>query len=329
MSRQIFNVGIDIGGTNTKVCLTEESGKILLQETIKTMQNRGSDAIVGSVIQGIDTILEKATLKHTDVHSIGVGVPGTANSDTGIVVFAPNLFWRNVDIVGPIEQTFHVPVYVLQDTRAAAWAEYMVGAGAGFRGVASVTLGTGVGCGMVFDGHIFHGALNSAGEFGHQLVEFDGNLCNCGRRGCVEAYAGGLAILREANMRIPGIHELVQKSPSQVGVQDVFRLALEGNEQALHIIRDVVKYIGIGLVNLINTCSVEVISLSGGISNAPDELLLEPLRKFVRERAYVAVANRVRVCRSPLGEDAPLVGAALFHGEKSLSLASNAPRECF
>jgi glucokinase len=166
---------------------------------------------------------------------------------------------------------------------------------------------------MVFDGMIFHGALNTAGEFGHQIVELDGNLCNCGRRGCLEAYAGGLAIVRDAKKRIPGIDELLHKKPSTVGVHDVYQLAQEGNAQARQLTDSVVKYIGMGLVNLINICSVELISISGGISNAPSELLLNPLIEFVRNRAYESVAGKVRVYRSALGENAPLIGAGLLY----------------
>jgi len=309
----MLNVGVDIGGTNIKFGVTDENGKILLQRKTKTRPDRGSDLIVGSIIQGIEEILVEASLRHEDLKSIGLGVPGTVDSKSGVVVYAPNLFWRDVEIVKAIQQAFNVPVYIVQDARAAAWAEYLIGAGKGLRSVASVTLGTGIGCGMVFDGMIFHGALNTAGEFGHQIVELDGNLCNCGRRGCLEAYAGGLAIVRDAKKRIPGIDELLHKKPSTVGVHDVYQLAQEGNAQARQLTDSVVKYIGMGLVNLINICSVELISISGGISNAPSELLLNPLIEFVRNRAYESVAGKVRVYRSALGENAPLIGAGLLY----------------
>jgi glucokinase len=315
MSGQLFNVGVDVGGTNIKFGVTDENGKILLQEKAKTEPARGSNVIVESIIQGIHAILVKASLRHQDVNSIGLGVPGTADSKNGMVVYAPNLFWRSIEIVKAIQPAFNVPVYIVQDTRAAAWAEYLVGAGKGLRSVASVTLGTGIGCGMVFDGRIFHGALNTAGEFGHQIVELNGNPCNCGRCGCLEAHAGGLAIVRDAKKNISGIHELLHKKPSTIGVHDVYRLAQEGNPQARQVTDSVVKYIGMGLANLINLCSVELISLSGGISNAPAELLLDPLIEFVRSRAYESIAAKVRICRSALGEDAPLIGAALLYRE--------------
>jgi glucokinase len=315
MSGQILNIGVDVGGTIIKIGVIDDNGRILLQEKMRTEADRGSDVIISSIIQNIDAILAKGSLRQEDVTSIGLGVPGTADSENGVVVYAPNLFWRNVEIVKSIQRVFDVPIYVAQDTCAAAWAEYLVGVGQGRRSVASVTLGTGIGCGMVLEGRIFHGALNTAGEFGHQIVELDGNLCNCGRRGCLEAYAGGLAIVREAKKRIPGIHELLRKNPSKVGVHDVYRLAQEGNPQARELTDSVVNYVGIGLVNLINLSSVELICISGGISNAPSELLLDPLIDFVRNRAYESIADRVEICTSSLCENAPLIGAALLYQE--------------
>jgi glucokinase len=232
-------------------------------------------------------------------------------------VFAPNLFWENVPIVRILRRLFNIPVCIAQDTRAAAWAEYLIGAGRGLDSVVSVTLGTGIGCGMVVAGRIYHGALNTAGEFGHQIVELDGHPCNCGRRGCLEAYAGGPAVVRRAKAAIPELGELVHKASDEIDVDDVFSLALNGQPEACRVAGDVVKYVGMGLVNLININSPQLISISGGISNAPRELLLDPLVDFVRSRAYQSAATGVRICRSQVGEDAPLVGAALLYRENA------------
>jgi glucokinase len=313
MSRAAFNVGVDIGGTNIKFGIVDEIGKILIAKKTPTESQRGSDAIVASIIDDVTSLLHEASLHRDDLISIGLGVPGTADAATGTVVYAPNLFWKNVVIAPAIEDALHIPVSIAQDTRAAAWAEYLVGAARGAHGIAAVTLGTGIGCGMVIDGKIFHGALNTAGEFGHQIVEIDGEACNCGRHGCLEAHAGGLAIVREAKKRIPAIATLLGKNLDCIGVDDVFVLALSGNSQARALTDSVVRFIGVGLVNLINLTSVEMICLSGGISNAPESLLLLPLVSFVRARAYQTVAYEVKVCRSALGEDAPLIGAALLH----------------
>jgi glucokinase len=313
MAEQKFSVGVDIGGTNVKFGVVDASGKILLQKRADTDPARGSDAIISTIAKAIEDLLQETSLRPRDLAGIGLGVPGTADSVHGTVVYAPNLFWRDVAIVAAIQPHFDAPIFIAQDTRAAAWAEYLVGSGRGLRGLAAVTLGTGIGCGIVIDGRIFHGALNTAGEFGHQIVEIDGEPCNCGRHGCLEAHAGGLAIVREAKKRISEIGVLLGKDPHGISVADVFRLSEQGHPKARQLTDSVVRYIGIGLVNLINLNSLEMICISGGISNAPPELLLEPLIALVRDRAYQAISDKVRICKSTLGEDAPLIGAALLY----------------
>ena len=312
----MLHVGVDIGGTNTKIGLLDRQGRILARDKMKTEPGRGSQAILESIVERIHALLIAFSQHSRNVATIGVGVPGTADDKTGVVIYAPNLFWEHVAVCAPLRQAFSAPLFLTQDTRAAAWAEYLAGAGKGLRSVASVTLGTGIGCGLVMDGRIFHGALNTAGEFGHQIVEPGGYRCNCGRQGCLEAYAGGLAIIREAHNRIPNISDLLGKDASQVSVRDVYMLAMQGNEQALEVARRVVRYIGMGLVNLINLSGVELICISGGISNAPSALLMDPLVAFVRANAYVSIAGKVRISLSVLGEDAPLIGAALLYREE-------------
>ncbi len=310
-----LHLGVDIGGTNIKFGVVDEAGTILLRRRTETGAQRGSGAIVSSIVQEIESVLKDPLLQNRKLESIGLGVPGTADSVRGVVVYAPNLFWRNVELAAALQPVFQTPVFVAQDTRAAAWAEYLVGEGRGLRGLAAVTLGTGIGCGLVLDGKIFHGALNTAGEFGHQIVAIGGEACNCGRCGCLEAHAGGLAIVREAKKRIAALDALLDRDSSNVTVADVYRLAEQNHPQARELTESVVRFIGIGLVNLINLTSVEMICLSGGISNAPRALLLDPLVEFVRTRAYEAASNSVRICRSMLGEDAPMIGAALLcHG---------------
>jgi glucokinase len=311
----MIHAGVDLGGTNIKFGLFDEHDRILLQDKARTDPGRGSKAVLQTIVDGIQKVLAESSSGSQDLASIGIGVPGTVDADSETVVYAPNIFWENVAVGCILRKAFSVPFFIAQDTRAAAWAEYLVGAGRGLHSVAAVTLGTGIGCGLVMNGHIFHGALNTAGEFGHQIVEPGGNRCNCGRRGCLEAYAGGLAIVREACLTIPAVGDLIGKAASQVDVYDVYQLAGAGNAPALELTRRVVRYVGMGLVNLINLCSVELISISGGISNAPEALLMDPLVEFVRANAYVSVARRVRISTSALGEDAPLIGAALLYRE--------------
>jgi glucokinase len=311
MNKKKLNIGVDIGGTTISTGILNETGKVLFQNSIKTNPEGGSDKIIMSVIINIRNSLSGLNASVSDVNSIGIGVPGTADTKKGVVVFAPNLFWQNVSISGIIKDAFKVPVFLGQDSRAAAWAEFLIGSGKGYKNIASVTLGTGIGCGMILDGKLFHGGLNTAGELGHTIVELNGNICNCGKIGCLEAHSAGLAIVREGK-KISGIQKLINKSVEEISVKDVFSLSQSGNSAARRITDSVVSYLGIAFVNLINVNSLELISISGGISNAPKNLLIDPLRKFINERAYSAVADKVKLVRSSLGDNAPMIGAALL-----------------
>ena len=309
-----FSVGVDLGGTNIKFCVADKNGAICSRHRISTPTVSGCEGIIDAIVANIPAVLEAADIALAQIDSIGLGVPGTVDPLRGVIIFAPNIFARNVEIVKALQLDYDIPIHLCQDSQAAAWAEYVVGAGKGLSSVATVTLGTGIGCGMVIDGKIHRGSLNhTAGELGHQIVQIDGNECNCGRRGCLEAYAGGLAIVRAAKESIADLSELLGRNAESVTVKDVFELASRGNSEAQCIAGDVVKYVGVGLVSLINIMSPELISISGGICEAPAELLFDPLVEFVRERAYPTVAEAIGICRSPLGSDAPLIGAAILH----------------
>lgn len=311
MAKRKYNIGVDVGGTFIKLGIVDEKGTIIARHKIKTQRELGSETIIKSINDNIQILLKASGLDISFILNIGMGFPGTTDSEKGFVVYAPNLFWKDVEVVQAIQREYLVPVFIGQDSRAAAWGEYLVGSGKGYNHIACITLGTGIGCGLIVDRKIYHGGFLSAGEFGHQIVEDKGEKCNCGRHGCLEAYTGGPAIIREAN-KIPNICSLIDKPANELTVSDVFILADQGNPQAIDIVRSFVKYLGIGLVNLINLNSPELISISGGISNAPDHLLLDPLVKFIRNRAYSIVSDKVKIVKSMLGDDAPLIGAAML-----------------
>ena len=299
-----INFGVDVGGTTINVGAVTDDGRIIEKVTAQTNVGSGSEVIIDSIIENIIIVLRKLNLTSESISSIGLGFPGTVESSKGIVVFAPNIFFENVDVRTKIAQTFNCPIYLGQDSRAAAWGEYRVGAGISHSNIAAITIGTGIGCGLIINGKIFHGAYNTAGEFGHQLINPDGYKCNCGRKGCLETYCGGLSILRAGKEKFKDVN--IQ------AVKDVYDLAEAGNDDALAITNNVVLNLGIGMVNLINLTSLELISISGGISNAPDRLLLDPLRAFVEDHSYSTVSKKVKIVHSPLGDNAALIGAALL-----------------
>ena len=297
-----IRIGVDVGGTTINVGIVASDGRIIEKSTSKTLAGKGEHAImIQTIIDNIMFLLGQSKYKLSDIQSIGLGFPGTVDSKNGLVVFAPNIFFENIDVKSKIAETFQCPVYLGQDSRAAAWGEYCVGAGRKYTNMAAITIGTGIGCGLILDGKLFHGGHNSAGEFGHLMIDPKGPSCNCGRKGCLETYCAGLAIVRAG-----------KKIGDTLTVKDIYNLADCGNMYALEITNQVVHYLGIGMVNLINLTSLEMIAISGGISNAPDRLLLDPLRTFVEENAYSAVARKVKINHSSLGDDAPLIGAALL-----------------
>jgi glucokinase len=322
MSGETYRMGVDLGGTNIKFCVVGEDGAIRARHRVGTPSRDGCEGIIDVIVANIRVMLAAAEVKLVQLHSIGLGVPGTVDPQKGVVVFAPNVFAVNLEIVKMIQAHYDVPIHLAQDSQAAAWAEYVVGAGKGLPSLATITLGTGIGCGLVIDGRIYHGSLNhTAGELGHQIVDFGGSECNCGRRGCLETQAGGLAIVRDAQKSIEGLSDLLGRSAESISVKDVFELAGRGNDQARRITSNVVKYLGIGLVNLINIVSPALITVSGGICDAPPELLFNPLVVFVREHAYPTLADAIRICRSPLGSDAPLIGVANLHRQPDVCAA--------
>ena len=297
-----INIGVDVGGTTINVGIVTSDGHIIEKSTTKTLADKGGHAIIiQTIIDSIMFLLGKSDFRLDDLRSIGLGFPGTVDSKKGLVIFAPNIFFENIDVKSKIAESFQCPVYLSQDSRAAAWGEYRVGAGRNYKNIAAITIGTGIGCGLIIDGKIFHGGHNSAGEFGHLIIDLEGPPCNCGRKGCLETYCAGLAIVRAG-----------KKIGDNLTVKDIYDLAGSGDKTALEITNQVVHYLGIGLVNLINLTSLEMIAISGGISNAPDRLLLDPLRQFVEEHAYAAVARKVKINHSSLGDNAPLIGAALL-----------------
>lgn len=294
-------IGVDVGGTTINIGAVNDEGQIIEKVSILTNATGGSDSIVNSIIEGINTLLKNLKMNSGEIKSIGLGFPGTVDSKQGIVIFAPNIFFENVDVKTDIVSTFCCQVFLAQDSRAAAWGEFIIGVGKDCKDLAVITIGTGIGCGLILSKKLYHGANNTAGEFGHQLIDLLGPNCNCGRVGCLETFCAGLAIVREGKV----IRE-------NISVNDVYDLAMEGNPTALKITEQVVTYLGIGMTNLINLTSLELIAISGGISNAPDRLLLDPLIKFVQTHVYPTISNKIRIVHSSLGDDAPLVGAALL-----------------
>ncbi|MFJ5713055.1 ROK family protein [Neobacillus sp. NPDC093127] len=307
-------IGIDIGGTKTNIGLIDEAGQIVECEKVIT-QMSGEDSF-----HAIKRIIEttKSMVDHLDseikVESVGIGIPGTVERKEGTVLFAPNLGWKDVPIKKLFSAVFSQPIYVGQDTEAAALGEFLFGAGKGLNNMICITIGTGVGCGLVLDGKLYKGRFFTAGEFGHTLVEKDGLPCNCGKKGCLEAYASGTAILKRFKMKVDegSYSSLLEKlNVDDIRTEDIFVEAKQGDSLAIAIINDAINYLSMGITNAVNLLGPEAIILSGGIGSE-QELFIEPLIKKSNSAIYSLLVDKVKIANADLGEYAPLVGAAML-----------------
>ena len=294
----MYRIGIDVGGTKINVGLFDEDTKALIAcEKSYVADVTDFPAHVHSVVYGL---CEKAEISFDSVSFCGVGIPGTVSKDGRRIVKVPNISILSADTPVEIECALNVPTRAVQDSRAAAWGEYLCGAGQGAESVVCVTLGTGIGTGIVLDGKIYDGALGCAGELGHTVAVEDGRECGCGRRGCVEKYAagGGLDITAKALL-----------GEGKTSVQ-LFKEAKNGNVTAQMAIADAVYMLGRALVSIVNLLSPSCVLFSGGLS-AQEELYLNPLIEYIRSHCYVT-DTLPKLCRAMLGELSPLYGAAFL-----------------
>jgi glucokinase len=236
-------------------------------------------------------------------------VPGTADYKTGLVEYCPNLGWEDVPAGEIFKKNLGVDVSISQDSRLAAWAEYLLGAGRGFNSIICVTVGTGIGCGIVLDGKIFHGSMNTAGELGHSVFEKDGRPCNCGNHGCLERYSSGTGVFDRAFEAYPD--KFVDRPHKS---ETVFELAYAGDQDMLGLIRRIVEDLAVGIANAVSILSPEAVIISGGLCEH-DELVVKPLKELVDKYGYYSWVRKkqLKIEKAQMGPEAPMVGAALFY----------------
>ncbi|MDD3411333.1 MAG: ROK family protein [Eubacteriales bacterium] len=303
-----YRLGIDIGGTKVNIGIVREDGTVLDSRCISSREAGDARALVEKVCREAEECLAGHGLTLESIHHIGVGIPGTADYLNGVVKYSSNLFGRDVPLADYFEARWGRRVTVVQDSWAAAWAEYLFGQKRAFDSMLCLTIGTGIGCGVILGGRVYGGAMHTAGEIGHTPVVPGGRLCSCGRRGCLETYASGTAILDQAMERFP------QKFEGRARRSEtVFDLAYAGDSDALTLIGDCVDKLAYGLAMMMNILSVSVVTISGGVC-IHDQLLIQPLPEKIRAYGYPAWADEhtPRVLQARLGSLAPMVGAAFL-----------------
>lgn len=298
----MYRIGIDLGGTNTAAGLVDEQGQIIDRESVKTNLPTDLARIVRDITGLCRTLMERNGLRHGDIRSIGVGVPCTANTKTGWMQDADHLGFSGGPLVKPLEDILGLPVRIGNDADAAALGEFM---GGGYDGdsFVLVTLGTGIGGGIILNGKLLQSANNAAGELGHMVIRADGLQCCCGRRGCFEAYGSATALIRQA---CEATGECITEAKT------VFDRAAAGDRVSISILDTYTTDLAEGFANIINIFGPDYLCIGGGVSAAGDALL-EPVRAKTDERVFAKNAEkRTKIMLARLQNDAGILGAALL-----------------
>ncbi len=314
----MYTIGIDLGGTNIVASVVNDEYKIIATSKTPTNSPRSADEIFDDIAEVCEEAVKSAGLTMDDIESVGMGTPGTVNAD-GIIEFANNLAFNNVPARTMLAKRLNKPeekVFIENDANCAALGEAKAGVGNGAKDFVAVTLGTGVGSGVIIDGKIVNGVNYAGGECGHMVIVVDGEQCSCGRKGCWEAYASATALIRQTKKAMDEypdslMHKLA-KEEGKVSGRTAFDAMRLGDIAGIKVVDDYIKYVACGLINLVNALQPEIICIGGGICNE-GETLMKPLRRFVQaERYSIHSKIQTKIVKAELGNDAGVIGAALL-----------------
>ncbi len=310
-----FRIGVDIGGTNIKIALVDDKGKIVYSNTTPTRAEMGYEYTINNIKQAIKDLMQETKADKTNIEAIGFGFPGQIDYKQGIVRILPNIpGWIDVPVKKIIEDEFHIPTFLDNDVRCAALGELNYGAGKGCQNLVCITVGTGIGSGIILNGKIVRGASNAAGEIGHiKMTMGEGPLCGCGDYGCFEAYASGPNIVAMAKEYLKGgksakFRELANE---ELSPYIVAQAALQGDVVAKQIYAKIGEIIGLGLTSVINLLNPEKIIIGGGVADAGD-ILIQPIRDVIAKRAMPIQREAVEIVPAQLANTAGVIGASLL-----------------
>jgi glucokinase len=315
-------LAVDIGGTKILMAAFSPRGKMLASEVCPTLVEKGVKAVLARLSRAIDKFIKENGFKYSGLAAIGFACAGGIDTPRGVVVTpSPNMpDWSNVPLADIIRKKFAVDTFVVNDASAAALGEHRYGVGKGVRNLVLFTLGTGIGGGIIADGKLYLGAVGGAGEMGHMTVDAAGPKCGCGNTGCLEMLASGRAIERDAISRLKRgeksrLSAIAKGNIEEITAEQVGSAARSGDPLALDVISRAAYYLGIGMVNVVNIFNPEMVVLGGGMAGLGD-LLIEPGRRMVKERAFSVSSRAVRILTAHLGNEAGVYGAAVFAFEQ-------------
>ena len=316
--RQRYIIGVDLGGTNIVAgAMPEDGSREVAMRSEPTRADQGAEAVVDRIARMIDTVIAETiaetNAKREDFAGVGIGSPGPLDRELGIVIVTPNLGWRNFPLRDEVSKRVGLPASLDNDANCATLGEWWCGAAKGARHVIGITIGTGIGGGLILDGRLFHGASDVAGEIGHTTIDSTGRRCKCGNYGCLEAYASGPAIAERAREALEGgepsiLPKLVNNDLSKITAQLVYDAAKKDDDVARQVVRETANFLGAGVANLLNIFNPDVVVIAGGVTQAGAPLF-EPLRAEVRRRAFRPAVEACKIVPGTLRGSAGVVGA--------------------
>lgn len=312
----MYNIGIDLGGTNIKVGVVNEKYEILADASVKTNLPRPVEGIADGICEASDMALKKAGITLEEINSIGIGTPGSANRETGEVLYSNNLGFKNTPLGEILKEKLGKEIYVENDANAAAYGEYLAGGGKGYQNVVVITLGTGVGGGVIIDGKIYTGFNFCGAELGHTVIEYNGRPCTCGRKGCFEAYCSATALITATKKSMAEHTDSkmweIAGSLENVNGKTAFDGMRADDYAAKEVIKEYIEYLGCGLTNMVNIFQPEILLIGGGLCKEGDNLV-KPLRKIIARDSYCIdekLLPKLDICT--LGNGAGIIGAAFL-----------------
>ncbi|MBR4072435.1 MAG: ROK family protein [Clostridia bacterium] len=313
----MYKLGIDLGGTNIVAGVVDENYKIIGTGSVKTNAPRPAEEIADDMAKAVFMAIENSGVSIDDIESMGIGTPGAVDPVNGIVTYANNLGFYNVPLAKMMKERVGKDFYLENDANAAAYGEYIAGAGKGTNNFIAITLGTGVGGGIIVNGKIYSGSNYAGGELGHTVIAMDGEYCTCGRNGCWEAYASATALIRQtkqAMLRYPDsiMWKMCNDNIKEINGITAFNAMRQGDEAGKRVVDKYIEYIAVGIANIINIFQPEILCIGGGISKE-GKTLTDPINSYVMGDDYArSVEKRTVIKVADLGNDAGVIGAAFL-----------------
>ena len=311
-----YYIGIDLGGTNIVAGVVDENYQILTKASVKTNLPRPEQEIAADMAAVARQAAEEAGLSLDQIEWVGVGTPGIANSATGIIEYSNNLGFCNTPMVQYLEEALGRPAFIENDANAAAYGEYVAGAAKGAKHAVCITLGTGVGGGIIIDGKIYCGSNFGGAEIGHTVIDVNGPMCSCGRKGCFEVFSSATGLIRMTKEALAAHPESAMKDEERITGRTAFNYMRAGDETAKQVVDDYIRYLAAGITNTINIFQPDVLCIGGGVCNEGDPLLL-PRKEIVKKEVYTRNSPKnTEIVIAKLGNDAGIIGAAFLGNAK-------------